>query len=237
MIFKYSLSLNWVAMANTNENISMIKKNYILRIGDGIHWENSKKYRVWGLKKKWKSNIKKIRYGDILWFIRGKGGVVVGMAEFICFYDKRDEPLVNINTIDNYELGYKGEESWDIQIRYKNLYTIKKQNILITIKYSGSVISYEDFLNYPTYREKLREVDLYLHYNNIIFYTEPEFDEFQYINKPEIFCTNTNMIETENQNKKCKHIYPEEDRKKGGEQCSLPVKSGLYCIIHKKKYN
>ena len=67
--------------------------------------------------KRFKSIVKKIKKGDILWFMTSKKyeGKVIGMSEYCEFYDRSDEPLIQINTYTNEEQNWKGDEKWDIQ--------------------------------------------------------------------------------------------------------------------------
>ena len=146
----------------------MSKKHWILRVGTGENFKNSK-HSCWGLKGgsvgQFKAVVKKMNAGDILWFITSKkyGGIAIGMAEFITFYDRDDEPLVPINTYSNIEQGWYGPDEWNIQINYKNLYNTEKQNIKICLQTPACVIEY------ITYKEKIED-DLVLHYNNYVFY-------------------------------------------------------------------
>jgi hypothetical protein len=148
--------------------------HYIFRVGNGINFKNSTN-PVWGLSKKAKgtktivSNIKK---GDILWFLKNKscGGNFIGMAEYVRFFDKDDEPLVKINTFTNEEQNWNGDnlDNLSLQIRYGNLYKTEKQNIEAVIKNQSTIINYE------TIKNKIKE-DLYKHYINYKFYCEPLF--------------------------------------------------------------
>ena len=80
---------------------------WIIRIGDGKNFYNSIKHSIWGLTKQWIGTINKFNSGDILCFITSKssGGCIVGMGEFVNSYNRIDEPLVQINTKLNSELG------------------------------------------------------------------------------------------------------------------------------------
>ena len=148
------------------------KQHYIIRCGDGQNFLNSK-YPYWGVKRGRnnciKSMVNKFKCGDILWFLTNKnsGGNIIGMAKYINCYDKQDETLFNINTFSNEEMGWNGNNEWDIQINYCNLFNIHKQNLKITIS-GGAII-----LKYDTWKDRLPDLDLEKHYNNFIFYSEP----------------------------------------------------------------
>jgi hypothetical protein len=89
------------------------------------------------------------------------------MCEYTGFYDRKDEPLLKINTKANIEQNWKGDDLWDIQIHYTNLYITEKQNILSCIRCGGII------LNYKTFRDEIKS-DLYEHYKNFKFYAEPK---------------------------------------------------------------
>jgi len=116
-----------------------------------------------------KTIVKKIKPDDILWFFTSKkyGGKIIGMAEYSHFYDRQDEPLIKMNTYTNIDQGWIGDDNWDIQIHYKNLYLTEKQSILICIQCAGNI------LNYETFRKKIEEY-LSIHYKNFKFYAEPK---------------------------------------------------------------
>ena len=146
--------------------------HWLIRVQDGKNFRNSK-YPFWGVKKGTHGNIKtivnKFQPGDILWFITSKkyGGKIIGMSEYICYYDKDDEPLIPIHTYYNKEQNWLGDEKWSIQIQYKNLYNTEKQNIETIIQCAGIILEYETFKNKGL-------PDLYTHYKNFKFYAEPK---------------------------------------------------------------
>ena len=148
----------------------MDKKHWIMRCHDGYNFKNSK-YPFWGVKRgkngSLKTIVKKINNGDIIWFLTSKsfGGKFIGMCEYMYYYDRQDEPLLSINTYSNKEQGWIGDENWDIQLHYKNLYNTEKQNIKACIQCGGIILEYNKF------KEKLDE-DLELHYENYIKYSE-----------------------------------------------------------------
>jgi len=145
---------------------------WIIRVNDGENLRNSK-YPFWGVKRGkngcMKTIIMKINPGDILWFLTSKpyGGRIIGMCEYCGFYDRNDEPLLQINTKTNEEQNWKGDDCWDIQLHYSNLYITENQNITGCIQCGGNVLEYE------TFKEKINS-DLYEHYKNYKFYAEPK---------------------------------------------------------------
>lgn len=148
----------------------MNKNHWIIRVNDGENFRNSK-YPFWGVKRGGgsKTTVSKIIIGDILWFMTSKpfGGKIIGMAEYTGFYDRNDEPLIQINTMTNEQQNWKGDDKWDIQIHYKNLYITEKQNITGCIQCAGNILAYDKFKN------KING-DLHEHYKNFIYYAEPK---------------------------------------------------------------
>jgi hypothetical protein len=141
------------------------KKIWIIRVNDGENFYNSK-FPFWGVKRGKggciKTIVKKIRNGDILCFLTSKthGGKVIGMSEYCGFYDRADEPLIEIHTKTNEEQNWKGDEKWDIQMHYCNLYVPKvEDNIEVCIK-CGVI------LEYNTFKNKI-DRDLYKDYENL----------------------------------------------------------------------
>jgi hypothetical protein len=145
---------------------------WIIRVNDGENFRNSK-HPFWGVKRGKNGCIKtvvtKIKHGDILCFLTSKphGGKIIGMGEYCGFYDRHDEPLVKINTKTNEEQNWKGDEAWDIQIHYSQLYITEKQNITGCIQCAGNILQYERF------KDKINS-NLYEHYKNYKFYAEPK---------------------------------------------------------------
>ena len=150
----------------------MTTKCYFIRVKDGNNFKNSK-YPFWGVKRGKNGCIKgivnKIKEGDILCFITSKdyGGKVIGICKYTCYYDRNDEPLVAIHTCSNNEQNWEGDEDWDIQIHYENLYITEKQNIEASIQCGGIILKYE------TFKEKILD-NLYEHYKNFKYYAEPK---------------------------------------------------------------
>jgi len=152
------------------------KQTWIIRVNDGENFRNSK-YPFWGIKRGrngcMKTIVSKINKGDILWFMTSKpyGGKLIGMSEYCGFYDRHEEPLLQINTKTNEEQGWKGDELWDIQIHYTNLYNTEKQNITGCIQCAGNILEYE------TFKSKIKGC-LYEHYKNFIYYAEPKNPQY-----------------------------------------------------------
>tara|TARA_B110000027_G_C15926830_1_gene215128 strand:+ start:155 stop:631 length:477 start_codon:yes stop_codon:yes gene_type:complete len=147
------------------------QQHWIIRVQNGENFRNSK-FPFWGVKRGSGGSIKtivnKIKKGDILWFLTSKsyGGKFIAMAEYTCYYDRNDEPLIPIHTYSNIEQGWIGEGLWSIQIHYKNLYNTDKQNIEAVIQCGGIILEYD------TFKEK-NLPDLKNHYNMFKYYAKP----------------------------------------------------------------
>jgi len=146
--------------------------HWLIRIRDGKNFRNSN-FPLWGVKRGphgcIKSLIKnRMNPGDILWFMTSKkfGGQLIGMAEYIASYDRADESLISINTKSNIEQNWDGDEAWDIQLHYTNLYNTEKQNIAVCIACPAVI------LKYNTFKEKIND-DLHKHFENFKKYAVP----------------------------------------------------------------
>lgn len=130
-----------------------IPTHFLIRVGDGRNFRNSKN-PFWGMKKAGLGIANKMKPGDIIWFIVNKasGGKAIGVAEFTGeLYDRKKEHLVGINTLTNEEQGWIGDDAWDIQIHYKNLYMIEHANIKICLQ-GAWIIMY-----YSTMKDKIKD--------------------------------------------------------------------------------
>ena len=67
------------------------------------------------------------------------------MGEYICYYDRDDEPLIPIHTYSNSEQGWNGEELWNIQIHYKICILQKNKILKQVIQCAGMILEYETF--------------------------------------------------------------------------------------------
>jgi len=142
----------------------MIQEHWIIRVGNGKNFKNSK-YPFWGLKSGIKNQSLKINEGDILWFLSNKSNdnKIIGMATFTKLLDKRNEPLIQIETHNCIEQGWD-DNVWELELHYTNLYYTEKQNIKIDAKLGQNPI-----LNYNKNIDKIK-VDLYNHYNGFKLY-------------------------------------------------------------------
>lgn len=149
----------------------MERAHWIIRVGDGKNFKKSK-CPIWGMKRCHKTCVKKMNKGDVLWFLTSKayGGMVIGMSEFVGWNDRQDEPIIQMKTISNYDNGWEGDEKWDIQIEYTNLYLIEKQNIAFSLQCASTIMSYCKFI------EDIKDQghDLHQHFHNFTFYAQPK---------------------------------------------------------------
>ena len=140
---------------------------WIIRVNDGENFRNSK-LPFWGVKRGngdcIKTIVKKMKYGDGLFFLTSKnhGGKIIGMAEYTHFLDRLED-----ETVTNENQNWEGEDVWDIQIHYKDLYITEKQDIKACIQCGGVILFYDTFKN------RIEE-DLIGHHQNFKFYANPK---------------------------------------------------------------
>ena len=151
-----------------NLDIHFVMANHwILRIGDGHHFNTSSSKSIWGINtttsplgKYFKSTVKE---GDFLWFVTGKSnGHIVALATFTETKERILGPLIALTLNDN-ELGWnekKGE--WDTEVHYKDLYNLSKCELYSEIKSPSTI---------RLYSEKCK-VNLPAEYLNIVRYSK-----------------------------------------------------------------
>jgi hypothetical protein len=106
------------------------------------NFENSSKYNIWGIKSTTNAGkcfIKNVEKNDIIWFICE--GKIIGMVEFINLNKRIIGSLINIS-LTNEELNWKGDDNWDIEIHYTNLYNLIDCNIDCKLKGQSSIRRY-----------------------------------------------------------------------------------------------
>ncbi len=113
-----------------------------MRIGDGVNFENSSNFKVWGCKKRTsKSFLNEIKNGDIIWFVpnqdtSGQKGKIYYCAIYQSHQERVTGPLIAL-TETNEELGWHNVENWnsdwDVQIHYTKLFKINNLNLQINI--------------------------------------------------------------------------------------------------------
>ena len=151
------------------------RNHWLCRVGDGENFRNSK-YPFWAIKPGecggFKTTVKKIKTGDILWFITPKkyGNKIIGMSEYCNFYDRRDEPLLKIYTKTNDEQNWKGAdaEKWHIEIHYCNFYNTERYNFIASIQCGAHLMEVD---KHTRSRHSNINVNLYDEYKNITSYT------------------------------------------------------------------
>ena len=141
--------------------------HYILRVGDGIHFNASSSKSIWGINSytstlgKWFKS--KAKEGDLLWFVTGKSkGHIVAVATFTGTQERILGPLIGL-TATNGELGWtETEGNWDTEVHYKNLYNLTQCNLFSDIKCPSTI---------RLYSEKCK-VNLIAEYPNIVRYSK-----------------------------------------------------------------
>jgi hypothetical protein len=147
-------------------------KNWFIRVGDGINFENSSSQGIWGIPNYCKLIEKDIKKNDKLWFVKNKTpkdkgyGRVIAVAQFI-FMRKRNDST----TPTNEELNWTGEilDRINRLIYYTNLIDLAKYNVYSGIRNQSPIISYENN------RDTLN-IDLITEYKYIMRYLQPSED-------------------------------------------------------------
>jgi hypothetical protein len=139
-------------------------KNFLLHIGDGIHFNRSSSKSIWGITSKHsfsKGFLSTAKEGDLLWFVKSKtNGQIVAVATFTGTKKRVLGPLIEL-TLTNTELGWdKTEGEWDTEVHYKDLYNLTKCNLISEIKGAAGI---------RLYNEKCK-VNLAAEYPNIVRY-------------------------------------------------------------------
>ena len=122
--------------------------NFLLRIGDGVHFNASSSKLIWGIDSKYsfaKGFLTTAKEGDLLWFVKGKtNGQIVAVATFTRTNKRILGPLIEL-TLTNAELGWdKSEGDWDTEVHYKDLYNLTHCNLISEIKGAASIRLYND---------------------------------------------------------------------------------------------
>jgi hypothetical protein len=114
-------------------------RHWLLRIGDGEHFNASSKKNIWGVDSSDICNIKpfldSVISGDCLWFVKSKSkGKLVAVATFTATKKRETGPLIAF-TQTNEELGWiKQKGEWDTEIHFKDMYNLTDIELLSEIK-------------------------------------------------------------------------------------------------------
>jgi hypothetical protein len=135
--------------------------HFLLRIGDGAHFNTSSLRFIWGINSdtsplgKWFKST--AREGDLLWFVTSKSkGQIVAVATFTGAKERVLGPLIAL-TATNDELGWNCTEgSWDTEVHYKDLYNLTHCNLFSDIKGPSTIRLYSE-------KCKVNLIEEYLH--------------------------------------------------------------------------
>jgi hypothetical protein len=121
--------------------------HFLLRIGDGLHFNSSSTKNIWGINSKFpfgKYFMSIVKEGDILWFIKSKSnGQAVAVATFTGTKERILGPLLCL-THTNEELGWdKTDGEWDIEVHYKDLYNLTTCNVYTDIQGPATIREYK----------------------------------------------------------------------------------------------
>ena len=85
-------------------------------------------------------------------------------------YDVKEKPTPDMTIFSNSEQDWIGDDVWDIQIYYKNMYKTENSDLNICIRCSSSILSYITFRDHISHN-LYREYDMFLKYgqpNNVV---------------------------------------------------------------------
>jgi len=122
--------------------------HWLLRIGDGIHFNASSSKCIWGIVSSIpasKGFLKDVKAGDLLWFIKGASkGQIVAVATYTGIKERILGPLIEL-TPTNKELGWdRTEGEWDTEVHYKDLYNLTHCDLFSEIKGACVIRHYND---------------------------------------------------------------------------------------------
>ena len=140
--------------------------NWLLRIGDGEHFNSSSEQNIWGIKSPALGGknpfIKDAVPGDLLWFVKGaSNGQIVALATYVGTEQRVLGPLI-ATTQTNDDLGWnRMDGEWDIEVHFNSLYNLTSLKLFSEIKGSTSI---------RRFNEKCK-VDLPAEYEIIVKYS------------------------------------------------------------------
>jgi hypothetical protein len=124
--------------------------DWLLRVGDGMNFIHSSKYRIWGIQSTTtigKHFVENVRPGDRLWFVKSKSnGKLIAVATYRSHNYRNLGPLLAV-TMTNEELGWTGEgPDWtsDVEIHYTDLYNLTDCDMLSHIKGPATIRKYDN---------------------------------------------------------------------------------------------
>lgn len=143
-----------------------MQNHFLLYVGDGEHFIASSSKYIWGINSKRscsKGFIKKVKEGDLLWFVKSKTrGQIIAVATFASINKRVLGPLIAL-TYTDIELGWdKSSGEWDTEVCYTNLYNLTQCNLFSELKGASVIRSYNDKC----------KVNLYVEYPYILRYSK-----------------------------------------------------------------
>jgi hypothetical protein len=106
-------------------NYNKMTNHWLVHVGDGINFKKTSSKGLWGMRTK-NSHvvhfIRKANTGDQIWFV-SKGKQIIATATYTSFNKRVIGDLITMET--NEERGWNGNENWDIDIHYTDLYNLE----------------------------------------------------------------------------------------------------------------
>lgn len=159
-------------LSNHKKYYCSMPNNFILRIGDGKHFNASSSKSIWGINTiksthgKW--FVSRVKEGDLLWFVTGKSnGLIVAVATFTSIQPRVLGPLLAL-TLTNSELGWdKSEGEWDTEVHYKDLYNLTDCKLFSEIKSTTTIREFNHIGD-----KSQCKIDLITEYQYIVRYSK-----------------------------------------------------------------
>lgn len=138
--------------------------HYIIRVGDGNNFKSSSPVGIWGIRSKYRTFLKNVKEGDILWFIINKrkgathNGKIIAMATYLST-NKRVSGITSSN--EDLHWDAKSRHAWwDTELHYEYLYNVSTCNLFTGQRNQTTICSYDNI------KEGLL-VNLVVEYENI----------------------------------------------------------------------
>ena len=111
--------------------------HWIIRVGNGKNFKQSSNKKIWGISTSNKNSnnfLKKVKEGDLLWFVTSKSfGQIIAVSTYVSQRKREIGPLVSL-TDTNEELGWEGDNNCDMEIHYDNLFNLTDCELFSNIK-------------------------------------------------------------------------------------------------------
>ncbi len=136
-------------------------QHWLIRIGDGINFNNSREHNLWGFNDHVFSKhfISNARPNDTLWFVTANSkGHIIAFAKYQSYNKKVDEPIYNTNLSNGWNKYKHYSNEWKTVIHYNDYHDIADAKVLSHIKGTSPIRLYK-------YNLSINLDDIYNNYN------------------------------------------------------------------------